>query len=187
LKSNTCIYTTYDSPIGMMTIAAADAGIVSLRFTGESAASGQAIGRRRDDASLADVRGQLSAYFAGELTDFDLPIGLEGTPFQMRAWEALRCVPYAETVSYAGLARAIDAPRASRAIGMAMNRNPIALIVPCHRVVGSDGNLRGYAYGLDAKRKLLAFESCCRAEGPVSWERFEAGPRDPVRTAALSG
>lgn len=92
------------------------------------------------------------------MTTFDLPLALRGTPFQRRVWAALRTIPYGETVSYGQLAERLGAPSASRAVGLANGRNPVGIIVPCHRVVGANGSLTGYGGGLDRKRRLLAFE-----------------------------
>jgi methylated-DNA-[protein]-cysteine S-methyltransferase len=103
-------------------------------------------------------RASSGPYFAGRLTDFDLPIQLHGTPFQRRVWAALADIPYGETVSYGELAAQIGQPTAARAVGLANGRNPVAVIVPCHRVVGSTGSLVGYGGGLDRKRYLLRLE-----------------------------
>lgn len=104
------------------------------------------------------ARQQLTEYFAGQRREFDLPLAPAGTDFQRRVWELLREIPYGETVTYGELARRLGNPRAARAVGMACNRNPIAIVVPCHRVVGSTGSLTGYAGGLDAKAFLLKLE-----------------------------
>ncbi|WP_241778103.1 methylated-DNA--[protein]-cysteine S-methyltransferase [Streptomyces sp. CT34] len=110
------------------------------------------------DPPFAATIAQLRAYFRGELTTFDLPLALHGTPFQRRVWAALRTIPYGETVSYGRLAERLGVPTAARAVGLANGRNPVGIIVPCHRVVGADGSLTGYGGGLDRKRRLLAFE-----------------------------
>jgi methylated-DNA-[protein]-cysteine S-methyltransferase len=116
-------------------------------------------GWRHDPRAFAEAERQLRAYFDGRLTQFDLPLAPRGTQFQLRVWEALRAIPYGETASYRELAEAIGRPGASRAVGAANGRNPIAVIVPCHRVIGADGTLTGYAGGLDRKRILLELES----------------------------
>lgn len=113
---------------------------------------------RREPAAFADPEEQLSAYFAGELTEFDLPLAPRGTTFQLRVWNALLEIPYGQTASYGELATAIGRPGASRAVGAANGRNPIAVIVPCHRVIGADGSLTGYAGGVERKRALLELE-----------------------------
>ena len=111
------------------------------------------------DDSLADsVEEALDEYFAGERRDFDVPLELEGTAWQKRVWEGLLCIPYGETWSYGQLARHVGSPRASRAVGAANGRNPISIIVPCHRVIGSDGSLTGFGGGLERKRHLLQLE-----------------------------
>jgi len=107
---------------------------------------------------FAAAASQLKSYFAGQLTEFDLPLAPAGTEFQRRVWAGLRTIPYGETVSYGELARQLGSPSASRAVGLANGRNPIAIVVPCHRVIGSDGSLTGYGGGLDRKRFLLALE-----------------------------
>ena len=112
----------------------------------------------RDDAALAEVARQLAEYQAGERQSFDLPLAPQGTPFQQQVWAALREVPYGHTVSYGELARALGNPDGARAVGRANATNPIALIVPCHRVLGTDGSLTGYAGGLPLKAALLRFE-----------------------------
>lgn len=113
----------------------------------------------RDAGPFADAARQLEAYFAGELRDFDLELAPTGTPFQLQVWEALRAIPYGQTASYGEIARAVGQPGAARAVGGANNRNPIAIVVPCHRVIGSGGSLTGYGGGLGRKRRLLALEA----------------------------
>jgi methylated-DNA-[protein]-cysteine S-methyltransferase len=128
---------------------------------------------QRDDRSLASVADQLRAYFAGELQQFDVPLALGGTEFQLRVWNALRAISFGHTQSYAELADCIGAPRAVRAVGAAVGRNPASIIVPCHRVVGSDGGLTGFAGGLARKSWLLEHEreqreKDCRADQGLS-------------------
>ncbi|PRP71619.1 cysteine methyltransferase [Chromobacterium amazonense] len=113
---------------------------------------------RRDDEALAEVARQLAEYESGARRDFDLPLAPQGTPFQQQVWAALRRIPYGRTVSYGKLAKALGHPDGARAIGRANATNPIALIVPCHRVLGADGSLTGYAGGLPLKAALLRFE-----------------------------
>jgi methylated-DNA-[protein]-cysteine S-methyltransferase len=114
---------------------------------------------RSADEPFADVRRQLCEYFDGERDAFDLPLEMSGTPFQRRVWQALQQIPYGETTTYGELARRMGRPAASRAVGLANGRNPIAVIVPCHRVIGSDGSLTGYGGGLERKRLLLDLEA----------------------------
>jgi methylated-DNA-[protein]-cysteine S-methyltransferase len=114
---------------------------------------------QRDDDAFEDVRAQLDEYFAGSRREFELEFELHGNPFERRVWQALCEIPYGETVSYGEVARAIGAPDAPRAVGLANGRNPIAVIVPCHRVIGANGSLTGYGGGLERKRRLLDLES----------------------------
>ncbi|MDR1483628.1 MAG: methylated-DNA--[protein]-cysteine S-methyltransferase [Planctomycetaceae bacterium] len=115
--------------------------------------------RRRVDFELVEVVfGQLSEYFAGDRKIFDFPILPEGTEFQKQVWRQLQLIPYGETVSYGNIATKISNPKSARAVGNANNKNPIAIVVPCHRVIGANGNLVGYAAGLEIKEKLLALE-----------------------------
>ena len=116
-------------------------------------------GGRRDPAALASVAEQLRAYFAGELTEFDVPLAPRGSEFQLRVWNALLEVPYGQTASYGQIAARVGRPDAVRAIGATNGRNPIAVIIPCHRVIGADGSLVGYGGGLDRKRLLLELEA----------------------------
>jgi methylated-DNA-[protein]-cysteine S-methyltransferase len=112
----------------------------------------------RSPSPFSEAVVQLDQYFAGERRAFDLPLVLDGTPFQLRVWAALQEIPYATTISYGELARRIGCPLASRAVGLANGRNPVSIIVPCHRVIGADGSLTGYGGGLDRKRWLLDLE-----------------------------
>jgi methylated-DNA-[protein]-cysteine S-methyltransferase len=114
---------------------------------------------RHDPPAFAEAEAQLRSYFAGERTTFDLPLAPRGTPFQLRVWEALREIPYGETATYGELAAAVGKPSAVRAVGAANGSNPIAVIVPCHRVIGADGTLTGYGGGLERKRILLDLEA----------------------------
>jgi methylated-DNA-[protein]-cysteine S-methyltransferase len=114
---------------------------------------------RRDATAFADVEAQLGAYFAGELTEFDLPLAPRGSEFQLRVWNALLEIPYGETASYGEIATRLGRPDAVRAVGATNGRNPIAVIIPCHRVIGADGTLVGYGGGLDRKRLLLELEA----------------------------
>ncbi len=114
---------------------------------------------KQNHAAFAEVIRQLQAYFCGELKEFDVPLAMEGTVFQLRVWNELRKIPYGETISYAQLAERIGNPQAVRAVGLANGSNPIPIIVPCHRVIGSDGSLTGFGGGLSTKKKLLELES----------------------------
>jgi methylated-DNA-[protein]-cysteine S-methyltransferase len=161
------IETTYDtraleSPVGSLTLVGSEAGLRAILWRADDLAraglTGAALRPGSNDV-LAEAARQLEEYFAGTRTTFDLPLALEGTPFQIAAWEALQAIPYGETRSYAEQAHRIGRPRAVRAIGAANGRNPISIVLPCHRVVGSDGALTGFAGGLEAKAWLLALEN----------------------------
>ena len=117
----------------------------------------------RDAAPFTETADQLRAYFAGRRIEFDLPMTIAGSPFQQRVWDALRGIPYGETASYGEVAERIGQPTAARAVGLANGRNPISIIVPCHRVLGTGGNLTGYGGGLEHKQQLLAFERRVKA------------------------
>jgi methylated-DNA-[protein]-cysteine S-methyltransferase len=158
-------YATVRTPIGRVLVAATSAGLARLSFRRDESAVLREL-RQRLHAEvvgsaerIAAITAQLDAYFAGERRQFDVPIdfGLT-TPFQRRVLEATRAVPPGEVVSYADIGRRIGQPRASRAIGQALGRNPVPIVVPCHRVIASDGSLGGYTGGLPIKRKLLALE-----------------------------
>ncbi|MEU8581195.1 methylated-DNA--[protein]-cysteine S-methyltransferase [Streptomyces abikoensis] len=159
------VHTVIDSPYGPLTLVATDGVLSGLYMTGQRHRPPQeSFGHRADEPLDADgpfpeaIR-QLTAYFAGERTGFDLPLRLEGTPFQRRVWEELRHIPYGRTVSYGELAERLGAPGAARAVGLANGKNPVGIIVPCHRVLGANGDLTGYGGGLERKRLLLAHES----------------------------
>jgi methylated-DNA-[protein]-cysteine S-methyltransferase len=149
------------SPVGPLTIVADGGTIAALYMDAQRhAPQPEAFGLPGDagDEPFATAARQLAAYFAGRLTEFDLPLALAGTDFQRKVWAGLRAIPYGQTVSYGELARRIGSPAASRAVGLANGRNPVAIVVPCHRVIGSDGSMTGYGGGLDRKRFLLALE-----------------------------
>ncbi|GAU67223.1 methylated-DNA--[protein]-cysteine methyltransferase [Streptomyces sp. NBRC 110611] len=150
-----------DTPVGPLTLVAAGDALTGLYMTGQRhRPPEEAFGAPADpgEPPFAATITQLRAYFRGELTRFDVPLTLRGTPFQRRVWAALCRIPYGETRSYGQLAEQLGAPSAARAVGLANGRNPVGIIVPCHRVVGADGSLTGYGGGLDRKRRLLAFE-----------------------------
>ena len=154
-------YTILESPVGFITLEVTDVGqVTALRMYSEPThAQGQEDGpATRAVHERAIVRGILEEYFQGTRTTFDLPLGAAGTAFQHRVWDALADIPYGRTMSYGEIARIIGAPRASRAVGAAIGRNPISIVVPCHRVVGASGLLTGYAHGVDRKRWLLDHE-----------------------------
>jgi methylated-DNA-[protein]-cysteine S-methyltransferase len=150
-------WTTLPSPIGTLIAARDDVGLTALLLPGASAPAG-AEHVPEGDPSFADVRTQLDEYFAGTRTVFDLPLHPTGSAFQLRVWEALCDIRYGETASYGEVATMLGKPGAFRAVGAANGRNPIAIIVPCHRVIGANGSLVGYGGGLAAKRWLLGHE-----------------------------
>jgi methylated-DNA-[protein]-cysteine S-methyltransferase len=156
-------YTEIDSPVGVLLLAGTADKLRRVEFSRRPAALGQRDGWQRAAAPFGDAIRQLRAYFAGDLTRFDLPLDPQGTEFQCRAWMALREIPYGETRTYAEQARRIGKPAAVRAVGAANSRNPLAIVVPCHRVIGSDGSLTGFGGGLDVKRQLLEHERSRRA------------------------
>lgn len=150
-------YRTIDSPIGLLTLAGHDHVLTNLRMVDQTYEPSRADWVPEDTAFPAAVD-QLNAYFAGERTDFDIELGMAGSAFQRRVWQALMTIPYGETRSYGAIAEQIGAPGAARAVGLANGRNPIAIIVPCHRVIGASGSLTGYGGGLQRKRTLLELE-----------------------------
>ncbi|MFH8983758.1 methylated-DNA--[protein]-cysteine S-methyltransferase [Streptomyces varsoviensis] len=152
------VHTRLDSPYGALTLVADDGVLCGLYMTDQRHRPPEETFGDPDDTPFTEVVRQLTGYFAGEITEFELPLHLDGTPFQRRVWSELQRIPYGETISYGQLADRIDAPGASRAVGLANGKNPIGIIVPCHRVVGSTGSLTGYGGGLDRKRRLLDFE-----------------------------
>lgn len=156
----TTYWTTIDSPVGTLWLTGDGTALTGLYM--ERPALLDLPGWVEDDAPFAAARDQLTAYFAGERQAFDLPLNPMGTPFQRQVWEALRAIPYGETRSYREIAEQLGRPTASRAVGAANGRNPISVIVPCHRVVGSSGVLTGYAWGLERKRALLDLELAAR-------------------------
>lgn len=156
----TLYHTTFFSPVGMLTLVARDTGLTAILWPDDDP------GRVRLEESvasaghpvLAETARQLGDYFAGRRTAFDLPLDMRGTDFQRAVWAALLAIPYGETRSYADVARQVGRPTAMRAVGAANGRNPVSIVAPCHRVVGADGSLTGFAGGLAAKRWLLAHE-----------------------------
>jgi methylated-DNA-[protein]-cysteine S-methyltransferase len=139
-----------------------------------------------DPTRFDDLRVQLDAYFAGERREFDLPFRISGTPFEMRVWKSLLTIPYGTTVSYGEIARRIGQPKASRAVGMANGRNPIPILVPCHRVIGSNGSLVGYGGGLETKKYLLEIEGVDCGESGMVRTRFGASRRAGTRRTSLA-
>ncbi len=153
------VFTHVDSPIGRLMLAASDDGLRAVEFP-ENRHPVKRDGEWREGrhSLLDEASHQLQDYFAGKRRDFDLPLAPRGTPFQLQVWQALRSIPFGQTWSYARLAQAIDNPSAMRAVGSANGRNPIPIIVPCHRVIGADGSLTGFGGGLPTKAALLRLE-----------------------------
>ena len=152
-------YQTVDSPIGPLRMAADATGVRAIEFERPRHPIAMTDEWKPGDSDvLRRTRAQLAEYFAGERRTFDLPLSPRGTDFQLRVWSELRRIPYGSTCSYLQLAQRIGAPRAVRAVGAANGRNPISIVVPCHRVIGADGGLVGYGGGLGAKKYLLELE-----------------------------
>ena len=151
-------YTTFESPVGPLLLTGDSNALQSVSFECSKRAASPQADWKQNKAVFGEVIRQLEAYFSGELKEFQLPLAMAGTEFQLRVWEALRVIPYGETISYAQLAVRIGNSNATRAVGLANGRNPIPIIVPCHRVIGSDGSLMGFGGGLATKKKLLELE-----------------------------
>ena len=149
-----------DTPLGPVRIARTARGLAGLWFEGQKHHPGELqVPHRDDDPLLREAARQIAQYFAGERSDFELPLDLPGTPFQLSVWQALLRIPAGNTRSYGTVAMDVGAPAAVRAVGAAVGRNPASLVVPCHRVLGRDGSLTGYAGGVERKQALLALES----------------------------
>ena len=151
-------YCHIDSPIGPLLLVADSSGLTQINFCHGRHPSKPDASWKENPKPLKETVRQLKAYFAGTLKDFDLPLSPQGTAFQLGVWKRLCDIPYGETISYGELARRIGNPNASRAVGLANGSNPIPIIIPCHRVIGSNGKLTGYGGGLPIKEKLLALE-----------------------------
>lgn len=164
-------YDYFESPLGRLLLATDREGLTHLDLPHAQRPTTPASDWTRSPTRLAAVRKQLGEYFIGDRQHFDLPLHPRGTPFQLAVWRALCDIDYAQTTSYAEIARRIERPRAVRAVGAANGANPLAIIVPCHRVIGSDGSLVGYGGGLSAKRWLLALE---REHAPVPTLELQA-------------
>ncbi|MFD3381537.1 MULTISPECIES: methylated-DNA--[protein]-cysteine S-methyltransferase [unclassified Streptomyces] len=151
-------HTVIDSPYGPLTLVATDGVLSGLYMTDQRHRPPEETFGDPDDTPFTGTIDELRAYFAGELKEFTIQLHLDGTPFQRSVWEQLQRIPYGETRSYGELADALGNPNASRAVGLANGKNPLGIIVPCHRVVGANGSLTGYGGGLERKRQLLDFE-----------------------------
>jgi methylated-DNA-[protein]-cysteine S-methyltransferase len=151
---------TIGSPVGALTLIASERGLAAILWENDDPARVR-LGHATvaaDHPLLVEAEAQLNEYFAGRRKAFDLPLAFEGTTFQKQVWTALLAIPFGETRSYSEIARAIDRPSSSRAVGAANGRNPISIVAPCHRVIGSNGALTGFAGGLEVKARLLALE-----------------------------
>ena len=158
--SNTIMQAEHASPLGPMLLAATEQGLAGVWFVGQKHMPDRRQWRAQAAHPVLDAaRQQLDDYFSGRLQAFALPLDIvQGTDFQRRVWQALQTIPYGTTTSYGTLAKGMGAPQAVRAVGMAIGRNPLSIIIPCHRVLGANGSLTGYAGGLDRKHALLQLE-----------------------------
>jgi len=173
MSTDTITSHVIDSPIGPLTAFASDRGLVAISWADDPTVDG-----KYDDAAdgmndvLAAAEEQLDEYFAGDRTEFELPLDLRGTEFQVQAWNALAEIPFGQTTSYGKQAQRIGRPKAVRAIGAANGKNPIPIVLPCHRVVGANGALTGFAGGLEVKRFLLDLESGGSTDGDAPTGRL---------------
>jgi methylated-DNA-[protein]-cysteine S-methyltransferase len=175
-------HTFFESPVGPLLLMSDGQSLTGLHTESDKYRPKIGADWVEDDGAIpfATVKAQLRDYFEGRLTEFDVPLNPQGTEFQLRVWKQLCGIPFGDTISYAELARRIGNRNASRAVGMANSRNPISIIVPCHRVIGADNSLTGYAGGLDRKRSLLEHEAQVR--GPSDGDLF--GRRPPAALPA---
>ncbi len=169
----------YDSPVGALTLHSDGAGLTGLEF--ERSRHPLAPSPPGEDAVLDEARRQLDQYFAGKRCAFELNLAPRGTPFQQRVWQALRAIPYGATRSYSEQAAAIGKPKAARAVGLANGRNPISIIVPCHRVIGANGALTGFGGGIEVKRRLLELEQGgCEATAAAACVGADSAHNSPL-------
>ena len=154
-------YKVVDSPVGKLKVVASEKGLVAILWENDKPTRVQLseLVEEPEQKVLVETERQLKEYFAGKRRSFDLPLDMRGTQFQKDVWEALLAIPFGETRSYGELAKKLGSPTASRAVGAANGRNPISIVVPCHRVIGASGKLTGFAGGLDVKERLLELES----------------------------
>jgi len=176
----TLLFTIFQSPVAPLFLAASDRGLVALEFDTRVAGQqtirpnprdlrteGKVVRFEQSDHAMRSYVNQLEQYFSGERCQFDFRLDLRGTEFQLACWQALLHIPYGQTRTYADIARAVGRPQGFRAVGMANNRNPVAIVVPCHRVIASDGTLCGYGGGLEIKQNLLQLERAHGASASV--------------------
>jgi methylated-DNA-[protein]-cysteine S-methyltransferase len=160
--TRTYVSKTMPSPVGTLTLVASDAGLAAVLWEDDARGRVRLNFAAGDHPVLLEAERQLGEYFAGARTAFDLKLDFTGTDFQKSVWQALLTIPFGETRSYAQIARQIGKPKAMRAVGAANGKNPISIVAPCHRVIGADGKLTGFAGGLDAKSHLLGLETASR-------------------------
>ena len=177
-------YTTMDTPIGELTLVSDGDALTGLYMDMQRHRPPLDPASVRDDAPFEDAARQIDEYMAGERTSFDLPLRPAGTAFQLEVWRALTEIPFGETISYGELARRVGRPGASRAVGLANGRNPISIVVPCHRVVGASGSLTGYGGGLDRKRFLLALEAGAYENGFAAMKNTATSTTAPRKISA---
>lgn len=161
------VYTYMKSPSGTILLARKEAGLTRINFQEGAHPFKPDASWRQEDALLLEAIDQLRAYFDGERQAFDLPLAAEGTPFQQKVWRALQAIPCGETVTYGDIAQRIGRPTASRAVGAANGQNPLPIVVPCHRVIGANGKLTGFAGGLKIKKALLDHEARLTCQGQM--------------------
>ena len=166
----TTLYTIINTALGEILLARNEEGLSHISFQDGQSAITPHTDWQRDDNAFVDATTQLEAYLAGELQEFDLPLAPEGTPFQQSVWQKLQTIPYGKTATYGELAAELGKPNASRAVGAANGRNPIPIVIPCHRVIGSNGKLTGFSGGLHIKEALLSLEQNGRIETTTQLE-----------------
>jgi methylated-DNA-[protein]-cysteine S-methyltransferase len=170
-------FSELSSPIGELLLLGTDIGLTAIRLSDTGTRAALEEKWQPENAVLQTAREQLQAYFEGKLRDFDLPLALNGTPFQRQVWQTLRAIPYGDTMSYSGLAKRIRRPMAARAVGAANGSNRIPIVIPCHRVIAADGSLGGFGLGLDRKHWLLRHEAEVVGDGRVIPKSFPMASR----------
>jgi O-6-methylguanine DNA methyltransferase len=183
--SRVIYYARVQVPVGEFLIAATEKGLCHLQLDGSLPAPGDGELWLESRAHLQEYESQLQAYFRGELREFHCELDVRGTPFQKQCWEALRRIPYGTTCSYAELARAVGRPRAFRAVGQANHQNPVAIVIPCHRVIGANGSLTGYGGGLKMKQELLRLEGAAALQGDLPFSLSREGRSEALKSAAV--